>query len=67
MFKITPKLFSMLLAMPKKSNSIFGSYPLHGYRTYFTRQRTKAANKLGNPRLLQIAFHTFRHWKTTME
>ncbi|MEM3629165.1 MAG: site-specific integrase [Candidatus Bathyarchaeia archaeon] len=25
------------------------------------------AAKLGNPRLLQITFHTFRHWKATME
>ncbi|MEM2995823.1 MAG: site-specific integrase [Candidatus Bathyarchaeia archaeon] len=32
-----------------------------------TRQRKRAAEKLGNPRLLQITFHTFRHWKATME
>jgi integrase len=30
MFKITPKLLSMLLAMPRKSDFIFGSYPLRG-------------------------------------
>jgi integrase len=66
-FKISPKLMSMLLALPRKGNCIFGSYPLHGYRTCFTRQRKKAAIKLGNPRLLQITFHTFRHWKATME
>jgi len=67
MFKITPKLLSMLLAMPRKSDFIFGSYPLRGYRTCFVRQRKKAAIKLGNPRLLRITFHTFRHWKATME
>jgi integrase len=66
-FKITPKLLSMLQIIPKKSDYIFGSYPLHGYRTCFTRQRKKAAIKLGNPRLLQITFHTFRHWKATTE
>jgi integrase len=66
-FKISPKLMSMLLALPRKGNCIFGSYPLRGYRTCFTRQRKKAARKLGNPRLLQITFHTFRHWKATME
>jgi integrase len=27
----------------------------------------KIAAKLKNPRLLQISFHTFRHWKATME
>ncbi|MCD6443877.1 site-specific integrase, partial [Candidatus Bathyarchaeota archaeon] len=25
------------------------------------------AAKLNNPRLLKITFHTFRHWKATME
>ena len=66
-FKISPKLHSMLQLMPKKGNCIFGNYPLNGYRTCYTRQRKKAARKLGNPRLLQITFHTFRHWKATME
>jgi integrase len=65
--KISTKLLSMLLAMPRKSDRIFGNYPLYGYRTCFTRQRKRAAIKLGNPRLLQITFHTFRHWKATME
>jgi len=27
----------------------------------------RAAHKLGNPRLLQVHFHTLRHWKGTME
>ena len=26
-----------------------------------------AAKKLGNPNFLKIHFHTFRHWKATME
>ena len=67
MFKISTMLLSMLMALPKKSNCIFGSYPLHGFRTCYTRQRAKAARKLGNPRILQITFHTFRHWKATIE
>jgi integrase len=65
--KISTKLLSMLLALPRKSDHIFGNYPLSGYRTCFTRQRKRAAIKLGNHRLLQITFHTFRHWKATME
>jgi integrase len=32
----------------------------------FYRLRKKIAYKLGNPRLLEIGFHTFRHWKATM-
>jgi integrase len=66
-FKISPRLLLMLNAQPKKSAKIFGTYPLRGYGTSFTRQRRAAAMKLGNPRLIQISFHTFRHWKATME
>ena len=31
------------------------------------RMRKKAARKLGNPKILRIHFHTFRHWKATIE
>jgi integrase len=65
--KISPKLLSMLLAQPRKGERIFGKYAVTGYRQCFTRQRKKASIKLGNPRLLQITFHTFRHWKATTE
>jgi integrase len=33
----------------------------------FSRQRKRIAAKLKNTRLNQITFHTFRHWKATME
>jgi len=33
----------------------------------FQRQRKRVAQKLQNPRLLRISFHTIRHWKATME
>lgn len=33
----------------------------------FLRQRKRLAHKLGNPRLLSIHMHTFRHWKGTVE
>jgi integrase len=33
----------------------------------FVRQRKRTATKLANPRINQITFHTFRHWKATME
>ena len=33
----------------------------------FNAQRKRSAEKLGNPRLLKIHFHTLRHWKATME
>jgi integrase/ribosomal protein L37AE/L43A len=67
MFKISGKLLTMLSVLPKKSDKIFGTYDLRGYRSSFVRQRKRAAKKLGNPRINQITFHTFRHWKATME
>ena len=36
-------------------------------RKSFSHQRRRTAGKLRNKRLLQISFHTFRHWKVTME
>jgi len=36
-------------------------------RKSFSPQRKRVATKLKNPRLLQITFHTFRHWKATTE
>jgi integrase len=40
---------------------------VNSLRRTFERQRKRLALKLGNPRLLQISFHTFRHFKGTME
>jgi len=33
----------------------------------FLRQRKRLAHKFGNPRLVNIHMHTFRHWKATMK
>jgi integrase len=67
MFKVSNKLLAMINTLPKKSAKIFGTYDLRGYRSSFVRQRKRTANKLQNPRINQITFHTFRHWKATME
>jgi integrase len=67
MFKISSKLLAMIMMLPKKSDKIFGTYELRGYRGSFVSQRKRTAMKLANPRINQITFHTFRHWKATME
>ena len=33
----------------------------------YSKQRKPLGAKLNNPRMLQITFHTFGHWKATME
>jgi integrase len=67
LFKISAKLASMLGAMPKKTPYVFGYNTLKSKFRSLHIARKKAAEKLGNPRLLRITFHTFRHWKATME
>lgn len=66
-FRISQKLLDMLSCLPKTSTYVFGNYSIRGFARSFQRSRKRLAEKLGNPRLLQITFHTFRHWKATME
>jgi integrase/DNA-directed RNA polymerase subunit RPC12/RpoP len=67
MFKVSSKLISMLNMLPKKSDKVFGYTPLQSVRLNLWRRRKSVARKLQNPRIEQITFHTFRHWKATME
>jgi len=64
--KISNKLISMLNELPKSSTLVFDATQ-DAMRKSFQLQRRRIAAKLKNPRLLQISFHTFRHWKATME
>jgi len=50
---------------PREDGRIFSSR--NNLVTLFYRQRKRLAHKLQNPRLSQITFHTFRHWKGTIE
>jgi integrase len=65
--KVSTKLIAMLNALPKTSDKVFATGLLPTQRYNFDRQRKKIAHTLQNPRLLQITFHTLRHWKATME
>ena len=56
----------MLNEMSKDTISVF-TYSTNAWIRNFGRQRKKIAFKLKNSRLQQITFHTFRHWKATME
>jgi integrase len=58
----------MLTAFPKENQHLFNLYKnLNNLRRTFERQRKRQANKLGNPRLNKITFHTLRHWKGSTE
>jgi integrase len=64
--RVSEKLLAMLSVIPRDKPTILGT-SLQVARNSFNAQRRHAAKKLGNPRILQIHFHTFRHWKATME
>jgi integrase len=67
MWKVPVKLTAMLNALPKDSAYVFGLSSTTSMKSTFTRTRKRLAIKLQNPRLQQISFHTFRHWKATQE
>lgn len=66
-FKASQKLFNMLSSLPKKNGRVFGLADYRSIENQFVITRKRIANKLQNPRMMQIHFHTLRHWKATME
>jgi integrase len=62
---LSTKAIEMLNNLPKDSERIFVF--ADDMRSNFYLQRKRIARKLGTQRILQIHFHTFRHWKGTME
>jgi integrase len=65
--KVSRRLVERLLALPRKSSQIFGGTQLRTMRRVFQTSRNRIAATTKNPRLKQINFHTFRHWKATRE
>jgi len=65
--KLSGKLLQMLnnIRRNAETENVFPSKSC--IEAYYYRKRKQIAAKLCNPRLLQISFHTFRHWKATME
>lgn len=49
-----------------RTDRVFPASPKTQARLFYD-QRKKIAEKLQNPRILKISFHTLRHWKATME
>lgn len=66
MVKVSPKTVAMILALPRTQGFIFNQN-VNTIRKSFMKQRKRIAQTLQNPRLKLIHFHTFRHWKATME
>jgi len=65
-FKISGKLLAMLNCLPKENEKVF-TIDLRTMRKRFMWQRNRISQKLQNPRIKRITFHTLRHWYGTME
>ena len=64
-FKVSEKLMSMLGALPRRGEYVFDTN-VRSLQLRLWRVRRRIAQKLQNPRILRITFHTIRHWKATM-
>jgi integrase len=64
---ISTKLVAMLTELSKQHSPNIFQPQKKMLREYYSVQRKEIAKRLQNPRLLKITFHTFRHWKGTME
>jgi integrase len=62
---LTDKTIGMLANIKRKKIRIFSCTNAIG-GTYYS-QRKRLAEKVHNPNLLKIHFHTFRHWKATSD
>jgi len=65
--KVSAKTIAMINAMPKKYGEYIFNPKARTLEDSFKRSRNMLARTVQNPRLRQIHFHSFRHWKATME
>jgi integrase len=64
---VSSNLLSRMLQLPRKAERIFNCKSLDGFRTGYEVLRNKLSIEMNNPRLREIAFRSFRHWKATTE
>jgi integrase len=65
-FKVSGKLIAMLNSLPREDEKMWRA-KLRTIRRTYQHSRARIAEITKNPRLKRITFHTFRHWKATME
>jgi len=64
--KVSKELIERLKLLPKKSERVFRAHR-KSMNINLIQQRKRIARQFTNPRLLEITFTTFRHWKATTE
>ena len=63
---LSNKVLDMLNNLPKNRETILPTSQ-SSFRSGFNKQRIRTSLKLQNNRLMKISFHTFRHFKGTIE
>lgn len=56
-----------LFQLPRSAERVFDCKSLDGFRAGYEVMKDNLAMELNNPRLKEIAFRAFRHWKATTE
>jgi integrase len=64
-WKVSAQLIAQLNALTQNNELVFGNSKMDSLKSAYLHLRRKQAEKLKNPRLLKIGFHTIRHWKAT--
>ncbi len=64
---ISNHLLARLLQLPRTNERVFASKDIDSWSRSYSQMRKRLSVKVDNPRLMMIAFRTFRHWKATME
>lgn len=64
---ISEKLIAMLNKLPKRNKDHLFARRRNNITMRYCLLRKRVAQNIQNPRIMQIHFHTFRHWKGTME
>jgi integrase/Zn ribbon nucleic-acid-binding protein len=64
-YKVSSELISRIVMLPKSSERVFGKGSVKSMTNMLTTTKRRLASSFCNPRLLQIHFHTLRHWKLT--
>jgi integrase len=63
---VSANLLSRLFMLRRKTEFVFAWTNLDDFRRRYEEMRNKLAIRLSNPRIHEIAFKSFRHWKATM-
>jgi integrase len=64
-YNVTSELLARIQTLPRSTERIFGKASVDSITNTLISARKKLAFSFCNPRLIQIHFHTLRHWKLT--